>query len=569
MALPVALLFLNILNFVTAMLVISYFYQSRNLASVRWMLGLVVSFCVISFCTLGTYMSRELEPQILFSRMRFLTLGLLPPIWFLFIASLYSRWNWMKRPWFAAAISAPGLITTLFTIVPAWREFIIRDFEPITVNGFSVLKYSTGWWFPVHYNWAMLLVFASLCLGAFFFFKESGVRRRQIVLLLACSTLAAGVDIYCVLTDSPLRWLLLSSGTFLFSQIGIVIAALKLHLLNIVPLAMNRVFHEFPDPVFVLDAESRIRAVNKMATAFFGQQRLVGLAFSQTFPNIDPLKPELEIKDSRGESHFFKPSVETLLSAAGEISGRIIVLREITMQKKIERRLNENLEFKARLLSMIAHDLSGFLQTQSYLSSSLNNQAGPELKPQTKILMDSAFASKDFMANILPWVRSQENQFRPVVKPFEMGILLKELINNLESLWRVRDLKINLTEQGPVIVEGDSIMIESVIRNILTNAIRASSPGQTIDIALEQIKKADGTNEVLVRVKDSGVGMSPRQLDSIRSPSDKIFEDSDLRSNGFGLGLTIAKRFVDLHAGQLDFVSEEGRGTSVTLTLPS
>ena len=112
-------------------------------------------------------------------------------------------------------------------------------------------------------------------------------------------------------------------------------------------------------------------------------------------------------------------------------------------------------------------------------------------------------------------------------------------------------------------------MIESVIRNILTNAIRASSPGQTIDIALEQIKKADGTNEVLVRVKDSGVGMSPRQLDSIRSPSDKIFEDSDLRSNGFGLGLTIAKRFVDLHAGQLDFVSEEGRGTSVTLTLPS
>lgn len=569
MALPFVLLFLNVLNFIVAMVVLNYFFSSRGLAPVRWMLLLVSSFCVISFCTLGTYISRDFETQILFSRMRFLGLGPLASIWFLFVLSLYGRWEWGKSRWFSGVIVAPGIVTVLLTLVPAGRDFIIRDFQAITVSGFSVLQYSTGAWFPVHYAWSMFMVGASVLCGIFFFFKERGARRAQIVLLIASSLLAAGVDIYCVLSGSPLRWLLLASGTFLFSQIGIIVAALKLGLLDIVPLAMSRVFNEFPDPVIVVDANDRIRAVNRVAVSLFSLQEPLGRPFHQAFPGVDLARDEIETMDTSGERLFFTPDLEILATFSGEPSGRIVFLRNITVQKKIENRLNENLEFKARLLSMVAHDLSGFLQAQSYLSSHLDREAGPELKPQTRILVDSLFASKDMVANILPWVRTQENQFRPIVRSFDMGVLLKELVNNLESLSLIHEVRIHLAlTRQPLIIDGDSVMIESVVRNLLTNAIRASSSGQSVEIFLEEVTDRAGITAVQVRIRDFGSGMSARQLEFARSPSPGLLDGSAARPLGFGLGLSIARRFVDLHHGRLEFASEEGRGTSVTLTLP-
>lgn len=567
MALPVTLLLLNILNFVMAVIVTVYASSARKITSVRWMLLLVISFCVVSFCTLGGYISRDIEVQTLFLRMRFLTLGLLPPSWFLFIVSVYGKWKWLKNPWIVALFFIPGSITTLLTLVPQWNDFVIRDFSPVVVNGFSVLKYEGGVWFPYHYITATTLVILSVILGGYFFIKERGIRRRQIVLLITSSSLAAGVDIYCVVTNSPLRWLLLSSGTFIFCQLGIVISAWKLNLLNIMPLAMKRVFQEFPDPVFVIDGEKIIRAVNKAAIDFFGLKKVEGENFSDLLPNVKLCNGEVCLHNQFHEPHYFILSLEELVTSREDPSGQVVFFKEITVQKSIESRLNENLEFKARLLALVSHDLAGHIESQALITSSLQSEVeGTSLKNRVELLASSTMASQGFVDNIVSWVQGQGSHFELIRKEFEWNILIRECIEDLEYAWKPKKIDIQFESTHELLVgQGDSNMLASVVRNILSNAIRATPDNNQIQIFLSTFR-----NSVEVSFVDHGIGMNDELISDLNNDSTDLTFKSEMKTGykSYGIGLKIVKYFISRHRGKFLIESQLGSGTRVSIGLP-
>ena len=567
MALPFTLLILNILNFIVAVVVVIFGSSFRKIASVRWMLLLVISFCIVSFCTLGAYISRDIEVQTLFYRMRFLTLGIIPTCWFLFIVSVYSKWTWPKKPWVVSIILIPGLITALCTLIPSWTDLVIKDFSPVVVYGFSVLQFQTGSWFRYHYLSAMTFVLLSILFGGYFFFQERGFRRRQVVLLILSSSFAAGIDIYCVLTNSPLRWLLISSGTFIFCQLGIVIAAWKLNLLNILPLAMTRVFQEFPDPVFVLDGEKIVRAANKSAISFFGLKKPKGLDFNKVLPHVPFVSGEVCLLNQFNEACFFSLSIEKLVSSGEDLSGYIVFFKEITVQKSIEKRLNENLEFKARLLALVSHDLSGQIESQALLSASLQDDAeGTVLKDKVGLLASSAQASQGFIENIMNWVKGQGTNFELIRKEFEWNMLIRESIEDLEYSWKPKRIRIHFDSTNELLIGmGDSNMLASVIRNILSNAIRATPDNKEIHVSLNAT-----CNNVELKVIDQGMGMGQELLDNLNQQSTEFNFNTGIQSGfqGYGIGIKIVRHFLELHKGKFLIESNAASGTRVSITLP-
>lgn len=283
--------------------------------------------------------------------------------------------------------------------------------------------------------------------------------------------------------------------------------------------------------------------------------------------DLDLTLSDQEWKIQNGkDNYFFNVSQKSITLHSFDV-GRIFLFREITALKIAEEKLSHNLEFKARLLSMIAHDFSGVLKAQSFLASSLEQEASMDQKSKATTLVDSTFASKDFMANVLIWARTQENRFEPLIRPFELNTLINDVVHALEGVWKIRDLQLIVTtNRNPVLMSGDSVMIESVVRNLLANAVQASSIGQTIEIHIQDTR----VGHVKILIRDHGIGMSSKQLKVIQTSSDYAFVmDEEMRPNGFGIGLAIAKRFTEIHKGQIEFSTTEGEGTLVALTLPT
>ena len=106
-------------------------------------------------------------------------------------------------------------------------------------------------------------------------------------------------------------------------------------------------------------------------------------------------------------------------------------------------------------------------------------------------------------------------------------------------------------------ITGDKIKLQEVFRNLLKNAFDATAPNKSIylDASLQD-------KNIIVSIRDTGVGISSEQLENIFEPF------VTYKKNGTGLGLAISKRIVDAHGGNLVLTSEENKGTTVTVTLP-
>lgn len=561
---------LYILIFILGVLVLIKAFPSRKRIEIRWLLMFTAIICFISFCSLNVYVQDTMQNKILFSRIRFLGFSLIGQTWFFFLFHTYGKRNFFHKPWIALVSLAPAIITWTVILVPQLNEFFTYNYQPFPWHDVSLVTFEKGPWFTVHLLWSHMFVWLGVFYTIYLIPRVGNVKRKQVVMLSIGGFVAIFVDLIGLTIFKEFHWAMLSSGTTFITEGAILYSISKHGLLDLSLLAKDQVFHGIPDPVLVLDMNRRLVDCNDSAKI------LLGLTTDDSYSSLDKLEvldgldfdkktQEWKFWDKNIGRRYFQVTKEPLQSN-NSLNGKILLFREITMQKEVEEKLSNHLEFKARLLSMIAHDFSGVIETQAYLSSAIEKGSSGVFKTHAKSLINSQFASRDFLSNILIWAKSQENQFKPQIRPFEVNVLIKEGINHLESVWKVQDIEIIIhSEKDPLIINGDDVMIESVVRNLLTNAIRASKGGQKIDIYV----KENLLREVKILVKDYGIGMTQKQLEAVQISSEELFScDPDTR-RGFGLGLAITRRFVDLHKGRLEFISQEGNGSLVTLTLPA
>jgi signal transduction histidine kinase/CheY-like chemotaxis protein len=150
------------------------------------------------------------------------------------------------------------------------------------------------------------------------------------------------------------------------------------------------------------------------------------------------------------------------------------------------------------------------------------------------------------------------------VGPVDLNEVLSRSVTDARAAAALRGHQLAFTPwKDAVIVEGDVVRLEQVANNLLTNSIKYTPHGGSIDVSV----RADG-GEASFTVRDDGAGIPTHLLDAIFTP---FFQErlSDTASKGLGLGLTIAQRLVTLHGGRIAAHSDgQGCGTEVTVTLP-
>jgi signal transduction histidine kinase len=112
-------------------------------------------------------------------------------------------------------------------------------------------------------------------------------------------------------------------------------------------------------------------------------------------------------------------------------------------------------------------------------------------------------------------------------------------------------------------VSGDERKVKQVIYNLLSNAVKFTPDGGRVDVSA-----AREDSRVCVVVRDSGIGIAPEDQQRIFEEFSQVGRDPERSREGTGLGLTLSKRFIELHGGRISVESAPGRGSAFTFTLP-
>ncbi len=124
-------------------------------------------------------------------------------------------------------------------------------------------------------------------------------------------------------------------------------------------------------------------------------------------------------------------------------------------------------------------------------------------------------------------------------------------------------MNVVVTASGPPSLTADTVLVQRMLGNLVINAIDASTPGATVTASCSE----PSPGRIRFEIADHGVGISPENLSRIFEPYFTTKDYGD-EVRGFGLGLTICEKIVNLHQGTILVKSELGRGTRVTVDLP-
>lgn len=221
-------------------------------------------------------------------------------------------------------------------------------------------------------------------------------------------------------------------------------------------------------------------------------------------------------------------------------------------------------QIKDDFISSISHELRTPLTGIKGWSETLTSGGfDPE---ETKIGMGIIAKETDrligLVEEILDFSKLQQNEMKLVVGEVNMKELLQETMLNLWAKAEKKQIQLKLDNQieKPVLAIGDGNRLKQVFLNIVDNAVKFSNENSWIDIVMS----LQNGNQVLVEVRDSGLGISEEHLKKVK---DRFFQVNH-QGGGTGLGLAITQQIIDLHHGTMNIASELGVGTTVSVTLP-
>jgi signal transduction histidine kinase len=237
--------------------------------------------------------------------------------------------------------------------------------------------------------------------------------------------------------------------------------------------------------------------------------------------------------------------------------------------KKRERELEEANAAKARLFSIIAHDLKGPIGAVASFTEILYEEF-PSLTPeeQRQVLTDmhnSAARSLKLLEELMIWARNQTGGIE--VRPTQVAVssVIADSVDAIASAARQKAVELRTGETEGVLVWTDRSMLTTVLRNLLSNSVKFTPRGGSVSIDAA----ATGNGRTIVTVVDTGVGIP----ESIRENLFRVDKHTSMmgteNEQGTGFGLILCKELVEKNRGTIDIGSEVDRGTTVRLSLPT
>jgi len=270
-------------------------------------------------------------------------------------------------------------------------------------------------------------------------------------------------------------------------------------------------------------------------------------------------KRELEIS-LRGDDGGQKPvgiGLSPLRNEEGEVTGAVLLLRDLTEVRRLEERIRESEKLAAigQMAATVAHEIRNPLSSLKGFAQLFAGkfQEGTPEAGYAGLMVREVDRLNRTITDLLFYSRPLRIERREVA----LQALLEETLRLLEPDFRALHQQVEIGEGKAAVAEVDPDQMSRVFLNILLNAHQAAGEGGRISAAVSGVN-----GKCRIEVRNSGPGMSPEEKSRAFEP---FFTT---REKGSGLGLSIVKKIVDLHEGRVFIESGEREGTAVVVELP-
>jgi signal transduction histidine kinase len=249
-------------------------------------------------------------------------------------------------------------------------------------------------------------------------------------------------------------------------------------------------------------------------------------------------------------------------------------LNDITKRKQIEediklkntqlQKLNSD---KDIFMSILGHDLiSPFNSIIGYLDLlkvNLHEYDIVKIEAHINAVNDSALSAFYLLQDILLWARSQSGKLPFEPHEFNFNISCERVVEILKPNANNKNITITVVEADNINVFADVNMLNTILRNLISNAIKFTNNGGRINISAQQ-----NNSGVTISVSDNGIGIGPEVLSKLFDITQMYSSRGTNDEKGTGLGILLCKEFVEKHGGKIWIESELGKGSEFKFTLP-
>jgi len=236
------------------------------------------------------------------------------------------------------------------------------------------------------------------------------------------------------------------------------------------------------------------------------------------------------------------------------------------MLEKLNKELNEANVAKDKFFSIMAHDLKSplwwFKNVTDLLSNKFDQLSKEKIMEITKVLDDSAQTSLHLIENLLQWSRSQSGRIEFLPETINLSHVFKHIMAHHKLHAQEKNINVAINIPDNAELTADKNMLYSILRNLISNAIKFTKSGGTITVDFSE--KPDFWE---VSVSDNGMGIEKDEIDKIFRIDIQTTTLGTAQEKGTGLGLIITKEFVEKHGGTLSIESELNKGSKFIFTI--
>jgi PAS domain S-box-containing protein len=552
-------------------LVVAWMIFKKTSGTVRWF-GYVMVGIAIWAISYGCELSSDTLSQMLFwINIEYLGIALLPPLWIVFVIAFTGKEKWLT-PINCILLFSIGTITLLMVWTNPMHHLHYASVGVDNRGPFPLLDIHVGIWYRIHTVYFYFLLGSGMFLIASRFRKADEFIKRQNRIILIGAAIPWLVNVSYLLDFRPFGHLDLTPFAFMALSLIIAVGLLGFRLFDIVPIARGKVVDALQEGILVLDAQNRVIDINPEMRKILGPNidHVIGKSPAHLFPGLVALNDTIQnhensrIETTWPNGHIFSVTLTSLFERQTIYSGKIMLFRDITERKQNERKLQELNELKDRLFSIISHDLRSPLLSLMDILSMANEGAvsKEEFKSYLPTLSKNIGYTSGLVENLLHWSKSQLEGTVINSVHFDIKDNAAYIVNNFGKAANDKGILLQNNILSPAMVYADMDMIQAVLRNLVSNAIKFCSQGDRITISAE-IR----ASKLTIWVTDTGVGIASENIGKLFS-TNNFTTRGTTNEQGTGLGLLLCKDFVEKNGGTIGVESKQGEGSRFYFTLP-
>ncbi len=251
---------------------------------------------------------------------------------------------------------------------------------------------------------------------------------------------------------------------------------------------------------------------------------------------------------------------------------------DITQRKEVEAQLQkyateleELNQTKDKFFSIIAHDLRNpfglIINYAELIQEKVGTASDDELKQDLDHMYSSAKRVFGLLENLLAWAKIQNSRYTVDPGEFDLTQLVESQVELYVDILKEKKISLAYEVEGSVKLIADKNQIETVVRNLISNAVKFTEVNGTIKVRVFRANSGDAL-PVKIIISDTGIGMEQEEIERIFEVGSTYSKKGTAGEKGTGLGLSLCREFVKNNNGTIEVESTPGKGTTFTVSLP-